>query len=61
MALKPKYKRRGRAYYSILGKNATIVASDTTRSFTKVYYVIRVDGENKDRYDVSESELDYER
>jgi hypothetical protein len=61
MALNARYKRNGRVYYKTRGVNATVVASDNTRSFRVVYYIIRVDGDSKDTYDVPESELGTER
>ena len=57
MALTPKYKKNARVRYMTRDKNATVVASDTTRSFRVVYYILRVDGDSRDTYDVSESEL----
>ncbi|WNN94745.1 hypothetical protein SEA_PHREDRICK_188 [Streptomyces phage Phredrick] len=57
MALKgktPKYSRGQRVYSKTWGSNATVVASDNTRSFRTVFYIIRLDGATKDSYNIPE-------
>lgn len=51
------FKRGQKVYYQVRGKNATVVASDTTRSLKTVFYVIRVDGDSKDTFNVTQLEL----
>ncbi|WMI33792.1 hypothetical protein SEA_PATELGO_186 [Streptomyces phage Patelgo] len=50
----PKYRRGQRVYSKTWGCNATVVASDNTRSFLTVFYIIRLDGSNKDSYNIPE-------
>jgi hypothetical protein len=55
------FKRNQRVFYQVRGKNATVVASDSTRSMKTVFYIIRVDGEYSDTYNVTQLELSPER
>jgi hypothetical protein len=53
----PKYKRGDRVYSKTWGSNATVVASDNTRVFGEVFYIIRLDGSTKDSYNIQENQL----
>ncbi|QZE11524.1 hypothetical protein SEA_JADA_188 [Streptomyces phage Jada] len=57
MALTPraKWRRGDRVYSKTYGANATVVAVDTDTSVP--IYIIRLDGSNKDSYNVYERQL----
>jgi hypothetical protein len=54
---KALFKRGQRVFFHGRGKNATVVAVDTGRSLKTVFYIITVDGESKDRFNVTQLEL----
>lgn len=53
----PKFKKNDRVFFKPKKKNATIVAADPYRSLKVAFYIIRVDGESSDTYNVKENEL----
>lgn len=58
---KALFKRGQTVFYHGRGKNATVVASDTRRSLKTVFYIITVDGDSKDTFNVTQLELSNKR